>query len=367
MKIWHVMSGEFSPQKVCGVNNTVLLIVKEQALLGHSVAVLLDTPPDSAAKALAEQTGLELVYIPVSGWRYNPQGLEPFLSGKPPQIVHMHSVFIPQQATLGSQLVQNKIPYVITPHGGLEFRRSRAKKLIYSWLVEKSRFKAAAAIAVVSPKEEETVRAFVPAYRGALRWVANPVDTSNLDGHSWKGNIEAKRLIFLGRFDVLHKGLDILVEIARWVPEIEFHLYGNSEPKTKQSFEELQRNLPANVYFHSPVFGAEKMQVLTGASLYIQTSRWEGFPISIAEAMYLGVPCAVADSLNMSELLRLHDLGLMLPPNPQEAASRLGEVLAQPTRLWDWSERARSFAQAHFKPREAARAYLNLYEEILNP
>jgi glycosyltransferase involved in cell wall biosynthesis len=105
--------------------------------------------------------------------------------------------------------------------------------------------------------------------------------------------------------------------------------------------------------------------VLTNASLYIQTSRWEVFGISIAEAMYLGVPCAIADTLNLAQVFRQHDLGLVLPPDPKRAATDLLEVLNHPARLYQWSERARTFAQVHFHPYTVASEYLNLYEEIL--
>lgn len=363
MKIWHIGSS-FSPKKVDGINNTVWIMAREQALLGHQVALLLDTPPDKAALVLAEQAGFELIHVPASTWRYEPKVLEPLLHSTPPHVVHMHSVFLPKQATLANNLIRNKIPYVITPNGGLDSRRGRAKKILYSLLAEKRRFSAASVITVVTPKEAKTVRAFVPLYRGIVRWVANPVEDHNLEGQSWQGNTEAKHLVYLGRFDVLHKGIDILVDIARLLPDVKIHLYGTEEPKTKGWLKRLQHNCPPNIYFHNPVFGVEKFQVLAAASLYIQTARWEGFPLSIAEAMYLGVPCAVTDMPNFAELFHQNDLGLVLPSNPREAAIRLTEVLAQPARLGHWSERAQAFAKAHFHPRTVALEYLKLYEEV---
>lgn len=362
MRIWHIGASP-SLKKVDGLSATVWIVAGEQALLGHQVALILNALPDEAALALATQTGLELIHVPVSNKRYDLKVLKPLMHSTPPEVVHMHSVFLPKQASLAIVLVRNRIPYIITPNGGVDFRRGWLKKSLYSWLVEKSRFAAAAAITVVTPKEEKPVRALVPRYRGIVRWIPNPVDACNLQ--SWKGDTEAKRLVFLGRFDVLHKGIDILVDIARLLPDVEFHLYGTEDAKTKEWLEQLQRNLSPNVHFHSPVFGIEKAQVLAGASLYIQTSRWEGFPLSIAEAMYAGLPCAMAETLNFAEIFRQHDLGVVLPPNPQKAAIRLLEVLNQPALLQNWSERARAFAQAHFPPRAVAKGYLNLYEQVL--
>jgi len=363
MNIWHIGSSS-SPNKVDGVNTTVWLVAREQALLGHQVTLILHSPPDEAAKTLADEVGFKLVYIPANTWHYDQNKLESFLHADTPNIVHMHSVYLPKQVTLARNIVKKKIPYVITPNGGLDSLRGKAKKLFYDFIAEKCRFSQASAITVVTPKEERTIRAFVPRYQGIIRWVANPFDTSKFSKQIWKGNIEPKRLVFLGRYDVLHKGIDILVEIARLLPNIEFNLYGTKDSKTQKWFERIHCNLPYNVHFNKPVFGAEKFQVLADASLYIQTSRWEGFPLSIAEAMHMGLPCAVSDMPNFAELFHQNNLGVVLPKNPKEAALKLSNILACPEEIVEYSKRAKSFAQENFHPRKVSEDYLKLYENV---
>jgi glycosyltransferase involved in cell wall biosynthesis len=238
------------------------------------------------------------------------------------------------------------------------------KKSLYSWLIEKPRFSRAAAIAVVTPREADTIKAFVPNYKKPVRWVPNPMNVYDLAERTWEGNIQAKRLVYLGRFDVTHKGIDILANIARCLPlDIEIHLYGMKEQKTAHLMEPIERNMPSNMHLHKPVFGAEKAQVLAQASLYLQTSRWEVFGISVAEAMYSGVPCAIAQTMNLSDLFQEYDLGLVLPATPQAAADRITHALAQPEQLHRWSEQARAYVQEHFHPKTIALKYLELYSE----
>jgi glycosyltransferase involved in cell wall biosynthesis len=138
------------------------------------------------------------------------------------------------------------------------------------------------------------------------------------------------------------------------------------EAKTKKLFAKIRCNSPTNVYFHKPVFEEEKFDVLVNASLYIQTSRWEGFPVSIVEAMSMGVPCAVTEMPNLAELFRQHDLGLLLAANPQESANRLRKALSQPDVLQAWSKRAEEFALQNFRPSEVASNYLNVYPKVIN-
>jgi glycosyltransferase involved in cell wall biosynthesis len=365
MKIWHVGAMPY-PDAVDGVNATIWMIAQEQVSLGHQVSLLLDREPDDTSVSFANNCGINPIAIPANIWGYDSRLLKSLLSTQHPHLVHLHSVFLPRQATLAKRLVSAQIPYVITPHGGLDSQHGQAKKAIYNLLIERHRFAKAAAITVVTPKEAETIHKFVPRYRGIVRWVANPFDSQKLEKHHWQGNIVAKRVVFLGRFDVLHKGIDLLIEIARKMPTCHFHLYGSEDANTRAWLEKLKRDLPVNLTFHHPVFGTEKIEVLTQASLYIQMSRWEVFGISIAEAMALGLPCAIAGTLNLAEVFQKYDLGAVLPTDPQLAAAALQTILDRPDVLQTWSQKSRAFAYQHFHPKAVAQDYLNLYEEVLS-
>jgi len=363
MKIWHVGAAP-NPFRVDGVSRTVWLLSTEQARLGHEVSLILDGEPTPEAHGMAGAVGLKLHDLSSGAYA---QQVEELLKTLRPDVVHMHSVFIPRQAVLGKVLRKLGVPYVITPHAGLApqvLARGRVKKSVYSVVRERPRFMRAAAVALVTPAEEKAVRSFIPRYGGIVRWMPNPVEVSMLDPARWHGVAEQKRLVFLGRFDVLVKGIDILVEIARLLPDVKVDLYGTEDPKTLDWLKRLKENLPANVSFHDPIFGKDKAEILAGASMYIQPSRWEGFPVSVAECLYLGVPSSITESLDLAQLFRQHDLGLVLSLAPATAAQQLRAVLSDPQRLRQWSERGREFALAHFYPSAAAQKYVNLYDEV---
>lgn len=365
MKIWHVGASS-SPYRVDGVSRTVWLLSREQARLGHDVCLLLDSAPDEAAVEIARKEGMRLIQVQSTYATY-ARRIHPILLREHPDIVHMHSVFVVRQATLGRLLRQQGVPYLITPHGGLApqvLQRGAVKKSLYSWLRERPRFMGSSAVALVTPAEEHAVRSFIPEYRNPIRWMPNPIDFDQLEPHRWQGVGREKRLVFLGRFDVLVKGIDILVELARLLPDMRVELYGTEDPKTHRWLEQLKSDLPANLTFHDPIYGQAKAKMLSEASLYLQPSRWEGFPVSVAECMYLGVPSGIADTLDLAQLFYQHTLGLVMSLDPRRAAARIREALANETMLREWSRRGREFALAHFHPQVVAQNHIRLYEEV---
>jgi glycosyltransferase involved in cell wall biosynthesis/peptidoglycan/xylan/chitin deacetylase (PgdA/CDA1 family) len=370
MKIWHV--GDFSsPDRVDGVSNTAWLLSRAQARLGHDVSLVIDSPPDDAAVEIAADEGMKLVQTSKSIVRLGDE-VRRILAEQSPDLVHMHSVFIPQQAVMARVLRQLRIPYVITPAGGLlpqVLRRGMIKKELYGVLLERPRFMGASGIAIVTPGEERAVRAYLPDFRRPIRWIPNPVAIEKLGPHRWRGlqgEAGQRRIAFLGRFDVLCKGIDILIEIARLLPEVRFDLYGTEDAKTRDWLEHLKQNLPPNVAFHDPIFGPDKGKMLAESCLYLQPSRWEGFPISVAECLYLGVPCAITEALNLAQVFREHDLGLLVALDPSSAAARIRAALADETRMRQWSLKGQEFARTHFHPRVAAERHLALYQEAID-
>ncbi len=362
MTIWHVGACT-SPLVVNGVNALIYTLAEEQLRRGHAVSLLLPGDPDEDALTFSRQTGANLVVVPKSPWQYERTILR-LLNESRPDIVHMHSVFIPHQAQLARLLRKMKIPYVVTPNGGFApqiLRRSRLKKMIYSLLIEKRRIRGAALVSAVTPGEEDEIRSFSPHFRGDISCIPNAINPETLKDVRWLPTSYKPCLVFLGRLDVEHKGIDILAELGRYLPEAELHLFGATDSRSSSALTTLMSNCPPNMFFHKAVFGSEKALVLSGATLYIQASRWEAFGISIAEAMYIGVPCAIANTLHMARSFEQHDLGLVFEPDAARGSAAIRSALQDNQRLAQWSARARVFAQQNFHPEKVTSEIMASY------
>jgi glycosyltransferase involved in cell wall biosynthesis len=367
MRIWHV-GASARPKDVTGVNTTVWLVAQHQAALGHQISMLVEDPPDEVGVEICRRSGIQIVHVPGTTFRYLSPQIEAALEAHRPDLVHMHSVYVAKQGTLARMLMWRGIPYVVTPHGGLAFdimKRGWLKKTIYSRLVEKRRFHDADAVTIITPAEEPELRAFASKLKDNVHWVGNPVDLNAMGNSQWTRNLGRRRLVYLGRFAVFVKGIDLLAKMAALLPDTEFELYGVDDPRSRKELAVLKSASPPHLKFKQPVFGQDKVDALCNATMYIHMARSEGFGISIAESMHLGVPCALSESIHLSSLFRREDLGLVLSSDPVRAASMVREILDQPEKLDYWAKRARAFSDANFNPDAAAQRYIDVYQRVL--
>ena len=368
MRIIHV-EGLSSPNAVDGINNVIWSVAAQQASLGHDVGIVVTEPLNRHSYEAAQARNIELMSVPASRWSYDGR-IDDFLAGsQQADIVHFHSVYIPRHATLARKLRRWMIPYIVTPHGGLMpqvLARGRIKKAVYNSLVERRRISQAAGIAYVTPSGEDDIRAFMPDFTGPVRWTPNPVDVEQYGRIARQPDFANPKLTFLGRYDVFHKGLDRLAEIARRLPEVEVDLYGVDDPKTSRYLDIIRRHAPPNLRINEPVFGDQKLEILATSTMYIQVSRWEALSISILEALAMGLPTVISESMSMAEMFSHNDLGLVVSQESARAAEQIRQALAEPVRLHGWSQRSREYARNHFSPSAVANRVMDVYEEALS-
>lgn len=120
-----------------------------------------------------------------------------------------------------------------------------------------------------------------------LEVVANPLSFYSDISSTCKN----KTVICVGKISY-QKGQDILVKAWQLVnqqfPDWQLHLYG------KENLEVLDtNNLSGNVHFFLPEKNIE--QKYLESSIYVMSSRFEGFGMVLTEAMACGVPCVSFD------------------------------------------------------------------------
>ncbi|HEX5520651.1 MAG TPA: glycosyltransferase family 4 protein [Longimicrobiaceae bacterium] len=137
-------------------------------------------------------------------------------------------------------------------------------------------------------------------------------------------------LLYFGRLDMIQKGLDTLLNafarLAPRYPELVLKLAGRG--KDAEPVRELAHGLGIadRVELLGAVSDEERLALLSGASVQLMPSRFEGFGMAAAEAMAAGVPLVASRAGSLPEVVDPPHGGVLVPPDDPEA---LAEAVAR--------------------------------------
>jgi glycosyltransferase involved in cell wall biosynthesis len=147
---------------------------------------------------------------------------------------------------------------------------------------------------LVSTLTEGDARAYRRALRGSVRVECMPNGVPDVGGQ--RAPLDAKVVVAAGRVTP-QKGFDRLLrawsEVVREHPDWELRIFGDG-----QSTKKLRKQIDALGIGDSAKlmgFTARLHEELASASLYVMSSRREGFPMVLLEAMAIGLPVVSFD------------------------------------------------------------------------
>jgi len=111
---------------------------------------------------------------------------------------------------------------------------------------------------------------------------------------------------------------------------------------------------------------ADVADILRASDVFVLSSRVEGNPMSVMEAMAAGLPVVSTAVGGVPELVRAGVTGLLVPSEDAGALAQAMQALVDdPVRRQAMGEAARQHAVAHFDIRHTVRGYEQLYESLL--
>jgi glycosyltransferase involved in cell wall biosynthesis len=122
-----------------------------------------------------------------------------------------------------------------------------------------------------------------------------------------------------------HKHADLLLDLARRMPQVTFHMVGGPVGGNEAHFADVEReaNTLPNVRFHGFVPYHETAPFYERARLFVSTSEMEGFPNTFLQAWARGTP--VVSYFDPDRLISRNGLGeaVTTPEQMQAAITRL--------------------------------------------
>lgn len=309
--------------------------------------------------------GIEHCFLYKSNWK-NSVSLE----FKNPDIVIFHEVYYWSFIQIAKDLFREKIPYVIIPHGCLvkdALRKKWLKKFTANFLFFNAFIKKAQAVQCLSKKELINTHFSVHKYI-----CTNGISLPQIIKQGF--HADGLNITYIGRLDVHVKGLDIMITAVKSISEVlrqhkvQINLFG---PDVNGMFSKIESMITYNqlndiIILHHEISGKEKVDTLYNSDIFIQTSRHEGMPMGILEAMSLGLPCLVTRGTSLGEIIERYDAGWVADTTIDSLAKTLIMAISQKDSLQVKSKNARRLVVDNFAWDKISNQTLEIYNTIIN-
>lgn len=322
-------------------------------------AVIPSGRPDHSFVRAFRDTGVEVftIEVPRRGYLKEREGVARLCRTLHPDVVHTHGyradvLDAPVARSLG-------IPVVSTVHG---FTRGDTKNRFYQWLQRRALRRFDAVVAVSRPLADDLAGSIS---RERLYYVQNACCASEppLDREVACRELRIApngfRVGWVGRLSA-EKGPDILVEALGQLGDLPLAVSFVGPGPMRPALEARAAALGVGnrITWHGVVAGAGRF--LRAFDVLVLTSRREGTPVVLLEAMAAGVPIIAADVGGVPDVVSSKEALLVPPQDPCALAAALRDILQHPTAARQRAHMARERLEREF----GVPAWLGRYEAV---
>jgi glycosyltransferase involved in cell wall biosynthesis len=170
-------------------------------------------------------------------------------------------------------------------------------------------------------------------------------------------------LLYVGRLAPLKDHATLLQAVAltrAQQPDVQLWIVGDGplEFSLRKLTDELGLNECVTFFGEQ----ADVSPFLLAADLFVSSSVTEGLPVSLLEAMSVGLPAVVTDVGGMGEIARLSGAVTLVPSSdPESMAKALCDAIAGKQKLSELGQLASHCYEQNFRPERMLDDYMSLY------
>lgn len=285
-----------------------------------------------------------------------------------PDIVVFEELYSVKAVKFARGLRHRGIPYIIVPRGSMTKQafnnHSKWKKILTHPFLFNPFINGASLIQYLSEEEWKNTRKFKELPHAIIPNGINSSPDCKI-GFS-KDSIKG---VFIGRLDVYQKGLDILVHSISNLKDLlrekcfTLSIYGTE----KTGVSELKATITNAgiddlVMFKGPTYGEEKKKVLLDSDVFFLTSRSEGHPMGLIEALDYGLPAFVTTGTGQRKNIETAGAGWGCELDVREMSESLRKMVESKSEYGSMSVAAKQLAQRF----EWSRIAESFHETIIN-
>ncbi len=247
-------------------------------------------------------------------------------------LIHLH--LARDLVTLPAALIASRagIPYVVQTHGMIVPSHHPLSTPL-DFLMTRRALLGAERIFFLTPREKTSL---VDVARRNLPVVAlhNGVPIPSKD---YDGELPAIEVLFLARLHTRKRPLifvEMAIELHKRFPEVKFRMVGPDEGEGPVVLKAIEDSgIGDATEWEGPLSPDRTVARMRHASLYVLPSIDEPFPMSVLEAMSLGVPVVITDSCGLADVVNVTNSGAVVDHHLESLISAVAQFLEEPGRL----------------------------------
>ncbi len=293
----------------------------------------------SEKEHLTEYKGVPIVrlrgkkFLPVEGYGVRLKGLEAALSGS--EMIHCHTYGAHQTDKAVKFAQKNGIPSILTTHlHPSTHSHHKMLRSLYDGLVGKKTFQRCRHIITITEMEKEYIFRRFGIPKEKMTAIPNGINLGQFRDLGLER--EDNSLLFVGRLSPV-KRLDMLLEalaqVKKTIPDVKLKIIGRDWGVKRRLVQHAkQLGIQDNIEFLEEVPFEKLIEHYNRAKLFVLTSRYEAFGITIMEAIGCGTPGVVTSVGGTPEVVG--DSGILCKGNARDVAENIIDILTNEDRYY---------------------------------
>ncbi|MDD2728587.1 glycosyltransferase family 4 protein [Malikia sp.] len=287
-----------------------------------------------------------------------------------PDVMHIHSGQAWYAFIAGIGL---GIPYVLEMHYA---PGSKQASRAIDWIEQKMARTSSVLTVVHSSEVKERTYSFLPNPPNRMKLMPLAINFSDFNNyliapHAWREKINLpikSTLVFCAARLVPIKNFRIFLDTAKLVindsPDTIFVIAGSGPELTELENHARQLDITGNVHWLGPLHGKELVDAYHAADVFLSTSDYEGFGLTLVEAMAAGKPVVSTAVGGTVDIVVDGGTGRLCPAgNAESLAAAVLELLNDPVKAKTWGQCGQERARARFDLPAFQEGFQSIYRQ----
>lgn len=371
----------FNPMRG-GVINVCVNLSKYLVMKGHKVSIITsDFEFDTNYAYSIEKLGIDVIPFHCSFniglFIYTP-GLRDWLEAELTKydIVHLHEFQSYQNNVIYPYSIKRGVPYVLQAHGLAPIIMNKSiLKRMYNMKWGNDLLRNASRVIALTTREWNEYKEMGLA-EDKIRLIPNGLDFSEYFMLPKKGtfrekygiNDDEKVILFLGRLHRI-KGIDLLLEsfvyILKEFPDAKLILAGPDYGELDNINRLIRKfSISKNVIIPGAIFGEDKLSAYIDADVFVLSSSYETFPLTILESCYCGTPVVMTNRCGLSDIVH-NKMGLCVDFDSGQVRDSISILLRDEVLRSKFANYGKKIVKDIFNLEKIVTMYGNMYEELI--